>query len=46
MESRSLLLRELDNLCNDVSLLAMDLPSKKGLDLDEVMADTDLDNVG
>ena len=28
--SRSLLVRESDNLCSDVSLVAIDLPSKMG----------------
>ena len=31
MEFRSLLVRAFDNLCSDVSLVAMDLPSKMAL---------------
>ena len=38
---------EFDNLCSDVSLVAMDFPSKiYGLDLDEVLTDADLDEPG
>ena len=42
MESRSFWY----NLCNDVSLVAMDLPSKMAFDLGEVMADANLDDNG
>ena len=44
MESRSLLAREFDNLSSNVSLVAMDLPSK--MDLHEIMTDGDLEEPG
>ena len=42
IESRSLLVREFDNLCSYVSLMAMDLPSEMAWTLMVLMADADL----
>ena len=45
--AKSFLVREFDNLCNDVSLVDVDLPSRKdGLDMFKVLAVAELDEPG